>query len=81
MTDFDSDDDYEYPYDDAYDDDEVELLPCPNCGAEIDEDSVRCPVCGEYITFGSHVWDGRSWWWIALGLLGIAATMLALALS
>lgn len=78
MSEFDDyDDDYET---DGWDSelDDVELLPCPNCQAEIDEDSVRCPVCGEYITFSTNVWQGRSWWWILLGLLGVVATMLAL---
>ncbi len=74
-------DDEEYPDDyDADDDwDEVELLPCPNCGADIAEDSVRCPMCGEYVMWGSSVWEGKSWWWIVLGLLGIAATILTLS--
>ena len=61
------------------DDDESELLPCPNCGAEVYEDALRCPVCGDYITFGTNVWSGRYWWWIVLGLLGLAAVMLALS--
>lgn len=74
-------DDDEYPDDyDADDDwDEVELLPCPHCGVDIAEDSIRCPICGEYVTWGSSVWEGKSWWWIVLGLLGIAATILALS--
>ena len=31
------------------DDDEPATEPCPACGAEIYDDSPRCPVCGEYI--------------------------------
>jgi hypothetical protein len=86
VTPFDSDDrpldDYEYPdeYDSDDDWDNTHVLPCPRCGAEIAEDSVRCPICGDYVTFGSRVWDGKSWWWILLGLLGIAATVLSLSL-
>ena len=63
-----------------FDDDEVsEVLPCPNCGAEVYEDALRCPVCGDYITFRASVWSGRNWWWIILGILGIAAVVLALS--
>jgi hypothetical protein len=80
--------DHEYPEEDnsdgAWDSDdqwsEAELAECPNCGTEVYEDSVRCPVCDSYITFGANVWDGKSLWWIVLGLIGIAATCVALAL-
>ncbi len=83
---FDSEDrpleDHEYPddYESDVDWDDADVLPCPNCGAEIAEDSVRCPICGEYVAFGTSVWQGRSWWWILLGLVGIAATIVALGL-
>ena len=62
-------------YDDDPDDPEEDLLPCPCCGADIFEDSVQCPICGEYVTFGANAWYGRSWVWVVLGLLGIAATI------
>ena len=58
---------------------ESEVLPCPNCGADVYEDAPQCPECGSYITFRASVWSARSWWWILLGLLGVAATILALA--
>jgi len=68
-------------YDDEYSDsgDSSETLPCPECGADVYEDAERCPACGQYITPGSgNLWAGRSPWWIILGLLGIAAVVLAL---
>lgn len=80
------DDDYqddaldEYPDPSDWDDsDEVEEVPCSGCGALIAEDSVRCPICGEYVTEDHNVWQGKPWWWIVLGVLGIAAMILALS--
>jgi len=71
--------DDEYPDDDAWDDESAELMPCPECGADIYEETQRCPHCGSYITLTSSPLAGRSWWWIALGLLGLLAVILALA--
>lgn len=74
-------DDY-YDDDDVYEyDDEPEYLPCPNCGAEIQEDSVRCPICDTYITFSTSMWQGKSLWWIVLGLLGMVAVIYILTLG
>lgn len=58
-----------------------ETIPCAECGAEIYEDSVQCPHCGVYITDQSttNLWTDRPVWWILLGLLGLVATILALA--
>ena len=58
-------------------DDEAEVLPCPHCGADVYEDAPKCPACGHYITFESSLWSSRPWWWILLGLLGIAAVIWA----
>lgn len=43
--------DHEYPEEDQYDEDST--VECSSCGAEVYDDSIRCPVCGEYITTGS----------------------------
>ncbi|TWT85974.1 hypothetical protein Pla123a_07820 [Posidoniimonas polymericola] len=74
MSDFDPDDDY-------YDDDEAELVDCPACGAAIYEEAEQCPVCGEYITHSTSPWAGKPGWWVALGMLGIIAMIVAMALS
>ncbi len=67
--------DWEYPDEDEMDD-ESETVPCPHCGADVYEDAVECPVCGQYITPGSRdLWVGRSAWWVLLGLLGIGAVL------
>ncbi len=59
-------------------DEETSTIRCPQCNAEIYEDSVQCPVCRQYISPGSNVWSGRPLWWIFLALLGIVATAVAL---
>jgi uncharacterized paraquat-inducible protein A len=81
MQQYDSDDDYEdFDDDSTHDDEEVDLVECPECRAEVYEDSVQCPVCGNYITHTTSVWSGKSLAWIVLGLLGIVATVVALML-
>ena len=64
---------------DDNDDDSTETVPCSECGADVYEDAVQCPHCGSYIIAQTNVWAGRPGWWIALGLLGVAAVILALA--
>lgn len=59
-------------------DDAALSAPCPHCGREIYEDAVRCPYCANYILWHHSPWSARSWWWIALGLLGAVAAILAL---
>jgi hypothetical protein len=71
----------EYPDPDDYDEDAAVTLPCPACGAQVDEQSPRCPHCGNYITHDASIWSGRSIWWIALGVLGIIAVILALSIG
>ena len=74
---YDYDDDAFDVSDDGYsDDDELETLPCPECGQAIYEEAEQCPHCGQYVTFpSSHAFDGKPWWWIALGLLGTLALL------
>ena len=72
--------DYEYADVPDDEDDETPTASCPECGAEVYEDALRCPVCGDYITptSGDHLWTGRPLWWIVLGILGIVATIVVL---
>ena len=71
--------DEEYPDEEAADDDSSLVSPCPECGAEVYEDAVQCPVCGHFITHDTHVWSERPAWWILLGVLGVVAAILVLA--
>lgn len=50
---------------------------CPNCGAEVYEDTVRCPICREYITPATP--DTWPLWFKLLGLLGVIAVVIMLA--
>jgi hypothetical protein len=69
------DDDFEdREFEDDLDDDDV-YVPCPNCGAEIFDDSEQCPNCGHYITHSTSPWAGRSPAWILLAVLGIVAVI------
>ena len=82
-----SDEEKWYDDDDEFaEDDNVETVPCPECGAEVYEESERCPACGNYIvhstTAHSHnVWSGRPWWWTVLGILGVLLLIWALTFA
>jgi hypothetical protein len=65
---------------DEWDDEESVVVACPSCGAEVYEEAEQCPACGEWITPSSHPFPGRSWWFIGLGLAGMAATIIVLVL-
>jgi hypothetical protein len=75
----DDDDDWDDDYPESDSDDEVETLPCPNCGAAVYEESARCPECGHYITHDTGALSGRPLWFVLLGLAGIIAVIAALA--
>lgn len=66
--------DYDLDADDSWSD----VVTCPSCGSDVYEDSVQCPHCGEYVAQSTHPLAGRPWWWIILGLLGIAVTIILL---
>jgi predicted nucleic acid-binding Zn ribbon protein len=69
---------WEYPDPDDADDEKTCTQECPMCGADVYEDAVQCPLCGEYmVARGRRAWEGRPLWWIVLGLLGIMAVIWA----
>ncbi len=63
--------------DDAWNGDDADSVTseCPKCGADVYEDAVRCPLCGEYITHGRSAWDGKPVWWKLLGWAGVLAVL------
>ena len=73
--------------DDAYEEDDYGgedddyTVECPECGADVYEDAEQCPVCGNYIihTSSSYPWKDRPMWWIVIGVMGILAVLLSLA--
>ena len=69
-------------WDDVEDVDDTDYtFPCPECGAEVYEEAVQCPKCGSYITFDTSPWAGKPTWWVAMGIVGIIAVIIALALA
>ena len=60
-------------------DDENDLISCPNCGAAAYEDAEQCPSCGDYIVHVSSVWNDRPLWWVLLAIAGIIAVILVLS--
>jgi len=65
-------------YDDD-DDDIGETIPCRSCGADVYEDALQCPECGDYVSLsGGGFFAGRPWWFVVLGVLGIVALIYAL---
>lgn len=64
-----------------YDDDDLDTIACPNCGAAVYEDAEQCPQCGEYLIRGSTsplVGRGIIYRWLALA--GIAAVIASILL-
>jgi hypothetical protein len=62
-------------------DEETETVECPKCGADLYEDAVRCPLCGEYVHHTHSVWKDKPLWWKLVGLAGILAILLSIAIS
>lgn len=77
----DSSDDFS-DFDESFaDDSQTDLIKCAQCGEYFYDEAICCPVCGTYVTDDTTIWSGRSRWWIVLGVLGIIAVTLALALG
>jgi len=72
------DDEFDDFDDDAFDDGDSETIICSSCRAEIYEDAVQCPHCGMYVIADTHPLRGRSATWVAMGLFGIVAVIVAL---
>ena len=67
-------------WDDERSEEDDDLIDCPECSKPIHAESEQCPHCGNYILDeprSGELWRGRSWWWIALGVLGIIAVVVA----
>jgi predicted nucleic acid-binding Zn ribbon protein len=69
-----------HDYDDDYDDDERDVVPCPYCRAEIDAEAQQCPKCGAYISEEDAPREGKSATWVVLMALALLA-VLAMALG
>ena len=57
-------------------------LPCPSCGEDVYEDADRCPHCGDWVPPGRRPAAANvPRWMFVLGAVGVAGTILALALG
>jgi len=66
---------------DVWDDDESDVMPCPECGEQVYEFTDQCPYCRQYISLSTQTtsaWQGRPWWWILLACLGILGLLFTL---
>lgn len=49
--------------------DEPAEMECPSCGAQVSEDSAKCPVCGDWITPIEPSGAFSKKWWLAVAVL------------
>jgi hypothetical protein len=79
--DYDPDDPETYP-EGLYADDSREVVACPHCRAEIDEESEQCPKCGMFISDEDEYQprERKPGTWIILMVLALLAA-LAMALG
>ncbi len=54
---------------------ESEMLPCPSCGAEVYEETQRCPHCGDWIMPLAGSTRRKRRVWIIAALLAIIAIL------
>ena len=79
VDDWDTDYEDDYGPDSDFDEEwESETIVCSHCGADVYEDAVACPVCGEYLTKETHPLSDRPAWWVILGVVGIIATIISM---
>jgi hypothetical protein len=72
--------DEDWSGDDDWSDEASPTIPCPECGADVYEESEHCPACGHFLLpDSSHPWLAKPAWFVILGLVGILATLIALA--
>lgn len=71
----DDEDDDIHDYSD-WDEPDEDTMPCPYCQAQIFEDAVSCPACGNYLSEEDVPTRERPWW-VIVGL--IAALVVALS--
>jgi len=57
------------------DDDSPRIECCGGCGADVFDDSVQCPVCGQYIFSTEPITDRdrKTWAWVLTAVVVLAA--------
>lgn len=51
------------------DDEELEFLPCPECGKQVYEEAEQCPYCGSYIIDANRQTLSDIFYWTAIVLI------------
>jgi predicted nucleic acid-binding Zn ribbon protein len=74
---YDPDEPETYP-DGLYDDDGPATIPCPHCGADVLEDSPRCPDCGMYLSEEDAPARSRSGLWMIVAILALVAVLISM---
>ena len=72
----------ELPFEEDFDEDDAsETVECTLCGADVYEDALQCPICGEYVSRpSSRPFSSRPvLFYVAVTLTGLAALVLALS--
>jgi hypothetical protein len=59
--------------DGVYHDEDVATVPCPYCKREIFEEAQWCPHCENHVSQEDAPPSQRSWFWIVMMLLALAA--------
>ena len=74
----DEDDEDSWGVDDEVDeDDDVDTMPCPYCGAAIYDDAVRCPKCDQYLSDEDRTTTNQPRWIIVTALVVLVALVWA----
>jgi hypothetical protein len=60
----------------VYHDDQTPTVPCPYCRREISELAQWCPHCENQVSAGDAPPLRRTWFWIAMMVLALAAAAL-----
>ncbi len=61
--------------DGVYHDDAIPTVPCPHCRREVSEEAQWCPHCENPVSAGDAPLR-RTWFWIAMMVLALAAAAL-----
>jgi len=73
---YEPDDDEKSPYE-ADEGDEDPTMPCPNCGADVYDDALRCPVCEHYLSDEQLTGMNQRLWVVVTALLLVVLTLWA----
>lgn len=71
-------DESDHDWDDDFPGEEENVIPCESCGRLMYDDADVCPYCGQFQIGEVPSGPGRPKWFVALGILGVIATILSM---